>query len=131
MSFAKLRELLTPEADYICLQKPIPAEDMEAIRSVDGIVLTCPEQEDFDDTAAIVELCDVVISVDTAVAHLTGAMGKPVWLMLARRADWRWLKDRADSPWYPTARLFRQAEEADWSIVLSTIRSELNRLTVI
>jgi len=128
MPFARLRELLVGEADYICLQIPVPAEDLEAMQSLDGTHLSRPALEDFDDTAALVALCDVVVSVDTAVAHLAGAMGKPVWLMLPRRAEWRWLKDRTDSPWYPTARLFRQQEQGDWSTILSTIRSKLTRL---
>jgi ADP-heptose:LPS heptosyltransferase len=128
MAFATLRELLVAEVDYICLQKPVPAEDLEAMQSVDGTYLSRPVLEDFDDTAALVALCDVVVSVDTAVAHLAGAMGQPVWLMLPRRAEWRWLKDRTDSPWYPTARLFRQQEQGDWSTILSTIRSKLTRL---
>jgi ADP-heptose:LPS heptosyltransferase len=66
------------------------------------------EWNDFDDSAAMVEALDLVITVDTAIAHLAGALGKPVWILLAPNPDWRWLLEREDSPWYPTARLFRR-----------------------
>jgi hypothetical protein len=72
------------------------------------------EVEDFDDTMAIMAGLDLVLTVDTSVAHLAGAMGLPVWIMLPWCAEWRWLKDRSDSPWYPTARLFRQPGPNDW-----------------
>jgi ADP-heptose:LPS heptosyltransferase len=72
------------------------------------------ELEDFSDTAAAVAAMDLVISVDTAVAHLAGAMARPAWTLLKRLPDWRWLLERSDSPWYPTMRLFRQARPGDW-----------------
>jgi hypothetical protein len=72
------------------------------------------ELRDFSDTAALIDLIDLVITVDTSVAHLAGAMGKPVWIFLPLNPDWRWLLDRKDSPWYPSARLFRQQQIADW-----------------
>ena len=70
---------------------------------------------------------DLVISVDTAVAHLAGALGKPVWLMVQDSPDWRWLLNRADSPWYPTLRLFRQSHRGDWRPVLEQVVAELHR----
>jgi len=83
------------------------------------------EIEDFSDTAALIELCDLVICVDTAVAHLAGALAKPLWLLLPFAPDWRWMTERADSPWYPTAKLFRQPALADWDTVLDAVRREL------
>jgi tetratricopeptide (TPR) repeat protein len=80
---------------------------------------------DFADTAALVTGLDLVISVDTAVAHLAGALGRPVWILLAQHADWRWMLGRADSPWYPTARLFRQERFGDWAGVLEKVRLAL------
>jgi hypothetical protein len=87
----------------------------------------CGEQlPDFADTAALIDLLDLVISVDTSVAHLAGAMGKPVWILLPYHADWRWLLDRSDSPWYPAARLFRQDSARSWSNVMTQVRGALD-----
>jgi tetratricopeptide (TPR) repeat protein len=79
----------------------------------------------FADTAAIIESLDLVISADTAVAHLTGALGKPVWVLLPTACDWRWLLEREDSPWYPTARLFRQRKRGEWGEVLERVAEAL------
>jgi ADP-heptose:LPS heptosyltransferase len=79
---------------------------------------------DFSDTAALIENLDLVISVDTSTAHLAGAMGKPVWIMLRYDLDWRWSIDQTKSPWYPTARLFRQPEPGAWLPVVDEIRKE-------
>jgi tetratricopeptide (TPR) repeat protein len=81
--------------------------------------------DDFTDTAGIIENLDLVISVDTAVAHLAGAMGKKVWVLLPFVPDWRWLLDREDSPWYPTMRLFRQERPDDWDEVIHRVAAEL------
>ena len=83
---------------------------------------------DMADTAALVERLDLVITVDTAVAHLAGALGRPVWILLPFAPDWRWLLRREDSPWYPTARLFRQPQQGNWAAVLERIRGELMKL---
>lgn len=83
------------------------------------------ELEDFSDTAAVVHCLDLVISIDTAVAHLAGAMGKPVWVLLPRFADWRWGTDGRKSPWYPSMRLFRQPEAGNWPAVVSMVKSAL------
>jgi Flp pilus assembly protein TadD len=80
---------------------------------------------DFEDTAALVANLDLVITVDTAVAHLAGALGTPVWILLPYAADWRWLTDRGDSPWYPSAKLFRQSKPGDWVEVMSRVRQAL------
>src|SRR5256885_11721955 len=80
------------------------------------------------DTAAAILHLDLVISVDTMVAHLAGALGKPVWTLLPYRSDWRWMADREDTPWYPTMRLFRQSRPGHWSDVVARVRSELLRV---
>jgi hypothetical protein len=85
------------------------------------------EIADFVDTMAVIEALDLVVTVDTAVAHLAGAMGKPVWIMLPYAPDWRWLLGRDDSPWYPTARLFRQPTAGDWSGVMRRVTEALSR----
>jgi hypothetical protein len=80
---------------------------------------------DFLETATMLEALDLVIAVDTAVAHLAGAIGRPTWVLLPRPADWRWLTDRSDSPWYPTMRLFRQPTPGDWPGVLHEVERAL------
>ena len=84
--------------------------------------------QSFADTAALMENLDLIISVDTSVAHLAGAIAKPVWVLLPYVPDWRWLLDRADSPWYPTMRLFRQPVLGDWKSVITRVKSEIEKL---
>ncbi len=83
------------------------------------------DQGDWSDTAAIVNGLDLVISCDTAVAHLAGALGRPVWLALPHVGEWRWLTDRTDSPWYPTMRIWRQPSPGDWTGVFEAMAAEL------
>jgi hypothetical protein len=99
------------------------------IREVSELKLIdhAPELKDFADTAALIEALDLVITVDTSVAHLAGAMGKAVWLLLPLVPEWRWMLQRGDSPWYPTMRLFRQTAAKDWAGVVSRVVDELNR----
>jgi hypothetical protein len=87
------------------------------------------ELNDFSDTAALAAELDLVISVDTSVAHLAGALGRPVWILLPFVPDWRWLIERTDSPWYPSATLFRQSRLGDWDSVIGKVRGELAKLT--
>ncbi len=111
--------------DWICLQQDANSEDLEKIRGA-GCQIYNELIQDFSDTAALVHHLDVVISVDTSIAHLSGAMGRPVWIPLNCFAtDWRWLLDRDDSPWYPSARLFRQPVIGDWTSVLDRIHRYL------
>ena len=86
------------------------------------------ELTDFADTAALVANLDLVITVDTAIAHLAGAMGKPAWVLLPHPADFRWLLERDDSPWYPTLRLFRQTRSRDWEEPLARVVQNLRSL---
>jgi ADP-heptose:LPS heptosyltransferase len=82
---------------------------------------------DFAETAAIVSALDLVITIDTAVAHLAGSLGKPVWLLLPYAPDWRWMLDRKDTPWYPTMKLFRQPRYGEWGDVVERVTTELGR----
>jgi tetratricopeptide (TPR) repeat protein len=110
-------------ATFYSLQKGAASTDLAS--SPLPIVDLSEHLEDFAVTAAIVAKLDLVICVDTAVAHLAGAMGKPVWLLVAHVGDWRWLRDRTDSPWYPTMRLFRQQAIGRWDDVLDQVEREL------
>lgn len=122
-----LAPLLTPDADWIALQNDVRDSDRATLQQHSEIAFFGAELRDFSDTAALLDLMDLVITVDTAVAHLAGAMGKPVWILLPYNADWRWLRQRNDSPWYPTARLFRQSDH-DWSDVIAAVASERRAL---
>lgn len=112
---------LPNNVDLFCLQKELRDADRALLDRRQDIRYFTDEINDFADTAALIELMDVVITVDTAVAHLAGAMGKQVWILLPFTPDWRWLRDRDDSPWYPTARLFRQPAIGDWPHVMKQV----------
>ncbi|HTR85589.1 MAG TPA: tetratricopeptide repeat protein [Reyranella sp.] len=120
-----LLPLLQIEATFVSLQKDVRPADAELLARRKDILDFGRELGDFSDTAGLVEQLDLVISVDTAVAHLAGALGKPVWILLSFVPDWRWQLDRSDSPWYPTARLFRQDETRSWSDVVRRVASAL------
>jgi Flp pilus assembly protein TadD len=110
-------------ATFFSLQKgPAQQQEIPELR----LIQLSPELQDFADTAAAISLMDLIISVDTSVAHLAGALGKAVWVMLPYSADWRWLQKREDSPWYPTMRLFRQPARGDWKSVLRQLVSALS-----
>jgi tetratricopeptide (TPR) repeat protein len=114
---------------FYSLQKGPASEQTSALRQA---VTPLGEQlRDFAETAAALAHLDLVISVDTAVAHLAGAMGKPVWLLLPHSADWRWMRERSDSPWYPTARLFRQSKPGEWQPVITAVYDALYKLSAI
>ena len=83
---------------------------------------------DFGETAALIDRLDLVISVDTSVAHLAGGLGRPVWTLLCHTPDWRWLLERTDSPWYPTMKLYRQPTWGDWDAVAENVADDLRRL---
>ncbi len=111
--------------EFHSVQKEVRAADREWLKHVHD---HAAEMHDLADTAALISLMDLVITVDTASAHLAGALAKPVWIMLPFSADWRWLLDRDDSPWYPTARLFRQQKRGDWDGVVAEVCEALSAL---
>ncbi len=121
----RLRPLTTMGLDLHCVQRELRTQDVPAFATIGTIAHYASALGDFADTAALLAQMDLIIAVDTAVAHLAGAMGKPVWVMLPYSPDWRWLLDRSDSPWYPTARLFRQHRPDDWSGVLAELFAAL------
>jgi tetratricopeptide (TPR) repeat protein/precorrin-6B methylase 2 len=113
---------------FISLQKGAPADEANLLVQQGKLANLGPELEDFDDTAAVISSLDLIISVDTAVAHLAAALGKPVWLLVQRDADWRWMEKRNDSPWYPTMRLFRQRRDdvsGSWTNVVDRVKTAL------
>jgi tetratricopeptide (TPR) repeat protein len=124
-----LLPLLAIDADFVSLQKDVRADDAAVLRDCSHLVHFANELETFADAAAVIASLDLVISVDTSVAHLAGALAKPVWVLLPFVPDFRWLLDREDSPWYPTARLFRQHAAGDWSAVISRVVLELEKLS--
>jgi tetratricopeptide (TPR) repeat protein/ADP-heptose:LPS heptosyltransferase len=119
-----LASLLDVDARFVSLQKNPRTSDQEILGGLDVLDIT-DQLSDFDETAALIGCLDLVITVDTSVAHLAGGLGCTVWILLPYRADYRWLLDRADSPWYPTARLFRQDERRDYRPLLDQVRDEL------
>jgi hypothetical protein len=119
-----LAPLLKVEAEFIGVQKEVRASDQAALETY-GIRHYGALLQDFEDTAALLMNMDLVITVDTAIAHLAGALGRPVWILLPYAPDWRWLLGREDSPWYPTARLFRQPALGDWAVPVQRIVKEL------
>jgi ADP-heptose:LPS heptosyltransferase len=107
------------------VQRELRDEDAQALSRESVILNLGPELNDFADTAAVLSLCDLVISVDTSVAHVAGALGRPALLLLPFQPDWRWMLDRDASPWYPAIRLFRQAAPRDWDGAIARVREAL------
>jgi tetratricopeptide (TPR) repeat protein len=125
-------ELLLPNMsagiEWHSVQKDLREEDRSSLKSNPAMIDHAASLHDFSDTAALIAELDLVISVDTVAAHLAGALGKPVWILLPFHPDFRWLRDRTDSPWYPTARLLRQTRSGDWGGVIDKLARELQRL---
>ena len=128
IALASLRPILaTSGVQFVSLQKG-PARDQLADSAPGAdIVDLGPELSDLADTAAVIEELDLVIGVDTAVVHLAGALGRPVWNLVASPCDWRWLENRDDSPWYPTMRIYRQHPRNDWARTLERVGADLAR----
>jgi hypothetical protein len=112
---------------FISLQREYREADLPTLETL-PILRIDETLKDFADTAAVIHELDLVITVDTAVAHLAGALAKPLWLLLSHIQDWRWMRGRTDSPWYPTARLFRQPRIGDWGSVVAQVSRELGAL---
>ena len=129
VGFERFAALLgDPRVRYISLHAELRDRDAALMAAHPDIMHFGPELQDFADTAGVISHLDLVISVDTAVAHLASAMAKPVWILLPFSPDFRWLLDRDDSPWYPTARLFRQPHVGDWESVIARVREALASL---
>jgi tetratricopeptide (TPR) repeat protein len=125
---AALAPLTRCSVEIVSLQKEPRPTDGAILAGHREIRNLGPKLGDFADTAALISTLDLVISVDTAVAHLAGALGKPVWVLVPYAPDWRWLLDREHSPWYPTARLFRQQTAGDWAGVVARVADALGAL---
>jgi hypothetical protein len=110
--------LFALNAGFLSIQRDLRAADAEELRRQSALTHVGDALADFDDTAAVVMLADLVITVDTSVAHLAGALGRPTWVLVPFWPDWRWMLDRTDTPWYPTMRLCRQPKAGDWESVI-------------
>jgi ADP-heptose:LPS heptosyltransferase len=124
-SLAQLAQI--PGISLVSLQVGSAASDLHGVGSNVPIIDHTAQLSDFAETAALIQNLDLVISVDTSVAHMAGAQGKTVWVMLPCVPDWRWMLDREDSPWYPTMRLLRQTHRRDWNCVIDRIVAELKK----
>src|SRR5262249_34221722 len=120
-----LAPLLDLDASFVSLQKDPRPEDRTFLWERREVLDLTADLFDFTETAALISCLDLVISVDTSVAHLAGALARPTWILLPYTPDWRWLLDRDDSPWYPSAKLFRQDESCDYTPVIERVRREL------
>ncbi|MDB5911367.1 MAG: hypothetical protein JWP22_42 [Ramlibacter sp.] len=128
MDLGTFRSVAVPGCRFFTVQPHVREADRAPLASWEQAEDTGRELTDFAQTAALVEALDLVITVDTSIAHLAGALGKPVWILVPWVPDWRWMLDRSNSPWYPTARLYRQSARGDWFGVLARVRSDLAEL---
>ena len=125
--FACLAPLLSLRSSFISIQRDLRNDDAAQLAAHQRVIHVGDELENFTDTAAVLALCDLLIAADTAVAHLAGAMGRPLWVLIPFAPDWRWTLDGDASPWYPAARLFRQTKLGDWDGALARVADELAR----
>jgi hypothetical protein len=128
--FSSLAPLFSvPDCRFILLQPEVRGSDSEAVDAASGLLQPRGLLRDFADTAAIISQLDLVIAADTGVAHLAATLGRPVWLLLPHRPDWRWMLYRRDTPWYPTMTLYRQPSRDAWDAVVDSVRRDLCALT--
>jgi FkbM family methyltransferase len=125
LPLAMLLAQLPRDCEYLSLQKDLQDDDRATLASHPELRQLGQELQDFSDSAALCTLVDLVITVDTSLAHLAGALGRPTWLLLCFSPDWRWLLERTDSPWYPTFTLYRQTTSGDWPTVLRRVGTDL------
>jgi tetratricopeptide (TPR) repeat protein len=129
IAFDRFQSLLSvPDIEFVSLQGELGAAEAASLARHTNVVALGEELRDFADTAAVVSLLDLVVSADTALVHLAGALGAPVWVLVPFAPDFRWLLARPDSPWYPSARLFRQPRFGDWESVLARVKGDLEAL---
>ena len=117
----KLKPLFDCEVDFFVVQKELSDEEKAVLKTFENVHVFDGAFSDFAETAALISCLDGVVSIDTSIAHLAGAMNKPVWLLLPYVGEWRWFVDREDSPWYPAARIFRQSEARTWDEVIDAV----------
>ncbi len=125
LRFQQVKQLFVLNAEFHCLQKVVTAEDAKSAQSFSNLYFWQDELVDFSDTAGLIAQLDLVISVDTSVAHLAAAMGKPTWILISYHPDFRWLLNREDSPWYQSVKLFRQDASQKWDGVLTHLYNQL------
>jgi tetratricopeptide (TPR) repeat protein len=125
IALAALLPLLAVPANFISIQRDVRSADAAELAATRQLTHLGDELSHFDDTAAALALCDLLITVDTAPAHLAGAMGRPAWVLVPFAPDWRWMRDGETTPWYPTARVFRQLALADWNAVIARVAGAL------
>jgi hypothetical protein len=128
IALSELMAALPPGFEYVSLQSEIRDSDSQALKESDRLVHFGSELKDFSDTAALCAQMDVVVCVDTSVAHLSGALGKPTFLLLPYNPDWRWLLERSDSPCYPTMHLYRQTQLGSWHSALENVSADLLKI---
>jgi hypothetical protein len=128
MNLSQFAPLGMEGVTFLSVQKGFRVEEAKAPPASMNFIDLGPTIEDFEDTAAIFSLVDLVISVDSSPIHLAGAMGRPVWVLLPFMPDWRWLMHRSDTPWYPSMRLFRQTTQGDWPGVMARVAEALEQL---
>jgi Flp pilus assembly protein TadD len=130
ISLSELQQHLPAQCEYFCLQTDVRKADADVLAAQSQIHRFDAGAMDFAATAALCECMDIVISVDTSIAHLSAALGRPTWLLLPLIPDWRWLRDRPDTPWYSSATLFRQTSAGNWDEVLTRVAAELRRMHI-
>jgi len=123
-NWLELMEADDIDADFYSLQRPVSRDD-KGLMEKHGVTDLEPELASYAHTGALIRQMDLIISVDTSVAHLAGALDIPTWILVAARSDWRWLERREDSPWYPAVRLIRQRQPGQWRQVMETVRAGL------